>query len=166
MEFSITNCRSLLKLMSIELVMSSNHRILCCPLLLLPSIFPSIRVFSSDSVLPIRWPKNWMPGFPLHHQLPKLAQAHVHRVGDATQPSDPLLFPSLPAFNLPQHQGLSQESVLHSIPALGRSPGEGNGNPLQYYYLENPMVGYSPWGCKELDMTEQLHFHFHMYIQW
>ena len=54
---SITNSRSLLKLMSIESVMPSNHLILCCPLLLLPSIFPSIRVFSSESVLLIRWPK-------------------------------------------------------------------------------------------------------------
>ena len=53
---SITNSRSLLKLMSIELVMPSNHLILCCPLLLLPSIFPSIRVFSNESVLHIRWP--------------------------------------------------------------------------------------------------------------
>ena len=56
---SITNSQSLLKLMSIELVMPSNHLILCCPLLLLPSIFPSIRVFSSESVLRIRWPKYW-----------------------------------------------------------------------------------------------------------
>jgi len=56
---SIANSRSLLKLMSIELVMPSNHLILCHPLLLLPSIFPSIRVFSSESVLPIRWPKYW-----------------------------------------------------------------------------------------------------------
>ena len=56
---SITNSRSLLKLMSIESVMPSNHLILCCPLLLLPSIFPSIRVFSSESVLHIRWPKYW-----------------------------------------------------------------------------------------------------------
>ena len=56
---SITNSRSLLKLMSIEPVMPSNHLIICCPLLLLPSIFPSIRVFSSESVLHIRWPKYW-----------------------------------------------------------------------------------------------------------
>ena len=56
---SITNSQSLLKLMSIELVMPSNHFILCCPLLLLPSVFPSIRVFSNESVLPIRWPKYW-----------------------------------------------------------------------------------------------------------
>ena len=56
---SITNSQSLLKLMSIELVMPSNHFILCCPLLLLPSIFPSIRVFSKTSALRIRWPKYW-----------------------------------------------------------------------------------------------------------
>ena len=56
---SITNSWSLLKLMSIESVMPSNHLILCCPLFLLPSIFPSIGVFSSESVLHIRWPKYW-----------------------------------------------------------------------------------------------------------
>ena len=56
---SITNPQSLLKLMSIELVMPSNHLILCHPLLLSPSIFPSIRVFSKESVLHIRWPKYW-----------------------------------------------------------------------------------------------------------
>ena len=56
---SITNSRSSLKLMSIELVMPSNHLILCHPLLLLPSIFPSIRVFSNESALHIRWPKYW-----------------------------------------------------------------------------------------------------------
>ena len=54
---SITNCRSLPKPMSIESVMPSNHLILCHPLLLLPSIFPSIRVFSNESALHIRWPK-------------------------------------------------------------------------------------------------------------
>ena len=56
---SITNSHSLLKLMSIELVMPSNHLILCCPLLLLPSIFPSVRVFSNESSLCIRRPKYW-----------------------------------------------------------------------------------------------------------
>ena len=58
----ITSSRSLLKLMSIESVMSSNHFILCHPLLP-PSIFPSIRVFSNESVLPIRWPKYWSFSF-------------------------------------------------------------------------------------------------------
>ena len=60
---SITNSRSLLRLMSIESVMPSNHLILCRPLLLLPSIFPSIRVFSNESVLHIRWPKYWSFSF-------------------------------------------------------------------------------------------------------
>ena len=60
---SITNSWSLLKLMSIESVMLSNHLILCCPLLLPPSVFPSIRVFSNESVLHIRWPKYWSFSF-------------------------------------------------------------------------------------------------------
>ena len=55
--------QSLLKLMSIESVMPSNHLILCRPLLLLPSIFPSIRVFSNESALPIRWPQYWSFSF-------------------------------------------------------------------------------------------------------
>ena len=52
------------------------------------------------------------PGFPVHHQLPEPAQTHVHQVGDAIQPSHPLLSPSPPAFNLSQHQGFFNESVL------------------------------------------------------
>ena len=60
---SITNSRSLLKPMCIESVMPSNHLILCCPLLLLPSIFPHIRVFSNESALSIKWPKYWSFSF-------------------------------------------------------------------------------------------------------
>ena len=60
---SITNSRSLLKLISIELVMPSNHLIFCRPLLLLHSFFPSIRVFSNESALHIRWPKYWSFSF-------------------------------------------------------------------------------------------------------
>ena len=60
---SITNSWSLSKLMSIESVMPSNHLILCCPLLLLPSIFASIRVFYNESALHIRWPKYWSFNF-------------------------------------------------------------------------------------------------------
>ena len=60
---SITNSQSLPKLRSIESVMPSNHLILCCPLLLLPSIFPNIRVFSNESALCIRWPKYWSFSF-------------------------------------------------------------------------------------------------------
>ena len=60
---SITNSRSPPKLMSIESGLLSNHLILCCPLLLLPSIFPSISVFSNESALLIRWPKYWSFSF-------------------------------------------------------------------------------------------------------
>ena len=63
---SINNFRSLLKLMSIESVMPSNHIILCHPFLLLPSIFPCIRVFSNESVLHIRWPKDWSFSFSIN----------------------------------------------------------------------------------------------------
>ena len=63
---SITNSQSLLKLVSIELVMPSNHLIFCCPLLFQPSIFPSIRVFSNESVLCIRWPNYWSFSFSIN----------------------------------------------------------------------------------------------------
>ena len=60
---SITNSQCSLELMSIESVMPSNHLILCCPLLFSPSIFPSIRVFSGESILHIRWPRYWSFSF-------------------------------------------------------------------------------------------------------
>ena len=63
---SITSSQSLLKLMSIELVMPSNHLVLCHPLLLLPSMFPSIEVFSNESALCIRWPKYWRFSFSIN----------------------------------------------------------------------------------------------------
>jgi len=148
---SITISWSSLKLTSIESVMPSSHLILCHPLFLLPPIPLSIRVFSNESTLRMRWPKYWsfsfsiipskehpglisfkmdwldllavqgtcksllqqhssksefssvqslshdqllanhsMPGLPVHHQLPESTQTHVHRVGDAIQPSHPL----------------------------------------------------------------------------
>ena len=91
---SVTNSWSLLKLMSIESVMPSSHLILCRPLLLLPPIPPSIRVFSNESTL--RDPMNLStPGVPVHHQLPEFTQTHIHRVSDAIQPSHPLSSPSL-----------------------------------------------------------------------
>ena len=66
---SITNFQSLLKLMSIESVMPSNHLILCRPLFLLPSIFPSIRDFSNESALRIRWPKFWSFSFSISSSI-------------------------------------------------------------------------------------------------
>ena len=74
---SIINSQSLLKLMSIESVMPSNHLTLCCPLLLLPSIFPSIRVFSNESALRIKWPKYWSFNFSTTKTLVSLCH---HRV--------------------------------------------------------------------------------------
>ena len=71
---SITSSQGLPKLMSIELVMPSNHLILCCPLLLLPSIFPSIRAFSSESFLHIKWPNYWSFSFSIspYNEYPEL----------------------------------------------------------------------------------------------
>ena len=121
---SITNSRNLLKLMTIELVMPSNHLILCHAALLLPSIFPSIRVFPNESVPGISSvhfssvnqscptlsdPMNCnTPGLPVHHQLPGFTQIHVHRVRDAIQPSHPLSSPSPPAPNPSKHQSIFQ----------------------------------------------------------
>ena len=146
--------------------MRSSHLILCHPLLLLPPIPPSNRVFSNESTLCMKWPKYWScsfsfsispsnehpelisfrmdwldilavqgtlksllhttvqkhqscptlcdpmnrstPGLPVHHQLPEFTQIHIHRVGDAIQPSHPLSSPFPPAPNPSQHQSLFQ----------------------------------------------------------
>ena len=77
---SITNSWSLLKLMPIKLVMSSNHRLLCCPLLLLPSIFLSIRVFSNESILHIRWPKYWSFSFSPFNEYSGLISFRMDRL--------------------------------------------------------------------------------------
>ena len=79
---SITNSQSPPKPMSIELVMPSNHLILCHPLLLLPSIFPSIRVFSNESTLRIRWPKYWSFSFNISpsNELPGLISFRMDRL--------------------------------------------------------------------------------------
>ena len=76
---SITNSQSLFKLMSIESVMPSNHLIFCCPLLLLPSIFPNIRVFTNESALRIRWPKYWSFSFNISpcNQHPRLISVRM-----------------------------------------------------------------------------------------
>ena len=133
---SFTVSQSLLKLLSSESVMPSNHLILCRPLLLPPSVFPSIRIFSNELVFHITWPKYWSFSFSispcngysglisfrvdwldllaiqgtlkslLQHQLSEITQTHVHRVRDAIQPSHPMLTPSPPKFNLSHHQGL------------------------------------------------------------
>ena len=87
---SFTNFQSLLKLMSIESVMPSNHLILCRPLLLLPSIFPSIRVFSNESVLHIRWPKYWSFSFStnLFNEYSEMISFRMDWVGSPCSPRD------------------------------------------------------------------------------
>ena len=110
---SITNSWSLLKLMSIKSVMPPNHLILCNPLLLLPSIFPSIRVFSNESVLCIRWPKYWSFSFSISPPM------NIHD-----------WFPLGLTGLILQSKGLSR--VFSNIT-------EGNGKPLMYNCIENPM---------------------------
>ena len=159
---SITNCWSLFKLMSIKSVMPSSHLILCHPLLLPPSIFPSIRVFSSESVLHIRWPKYWSFIFSLSPSNEQLGLISFR--------IDWLVLLAVQGIlkNLLQHHSSKASILQHStffvnslntlatggsdgkasvynagdpgsIPGSGRSSGEGNGNPLQYSCLENPM---------------------------
>ena len=120
---SLTISGSWLQPMSIESVIPSNRLILCCPLLL-PSVLPSIRVFSSESVLRIRRPKD----------------------GDSAPAS------VLPMNNWQWFSGGSDSKAsacnagdLGLIPGLGRSPGEGNGSPLQYSCLENFMDWAAWW---------------------
>ena len=104
---SITNSQSLPKFMSIEMVMPSNHLILCRPLLLLPSIFPSIRVFSNESTLCMRWPKYWSFSFSisLSKEIPGLISFRV----------DWLDLPAVQGTlkSLLQHHN-SKASILHS----------------------------------------------------
>ena len=83
---------------------------------LLYSLFSSVQFSCSVVSDSLRPHDHSMPGFPVHHQLLGFAQTHVHRVGDAIQPSHPLLSPSPPAFNLSQHQGLFQwVSFSHQV---------------------------------------------------
>ena len=97
---SLTSSRSLLKLMSIESVMPSNHLILCRPLLLPPSIFPSIRVFSSKSILLIKWTNYWSFRFPMNIQhsavYPKgtyqYPATHIHPIFQKLKCSSDFLF--------------------------------------------------------------------------
>ena len=85
------------------------------------------------------------PGFPVHHPLLEFTQTHVHRVGDAIQPSHPLLSPFPPAFNLSQHQGLLWSRKWQPTPVF--LPGK--------LHKQRSLAGYSPWGRKELYMTER-----------
>ena len=107
---SITNSQSLLKLKSIELVMQSNHIILCYPLLLLSSILPSIRVFSNESTLHMRWPEYWSYSFSIipFKEIPGLQNGLV---GSPWSPRDSQKFSPTPQFKSINSSALS---LLHS----------------------------------------------------
>ena len=153
---SITNSQILLKLMSIELVISSNHLIHCRPLLLLPSVFPSIRVFSNESFLLIRWSKYWSFEnifqnivWKIHYLILNMKLAFIALWLNHWASQVALVVRNLPS-------NAKDIRDMGSIPGLGRSFGGEHGNPPQYSCLENPTNGeaYSPWGHKESDMTE------------
>ena len=154
---------SLLKLMSIRSMTSSNHLILCHPFIFLPSIFPSIRVFSHQSVLRKRWPKYWSFSFSISPSneysgvisfridwfdlpvvqgtLKSLLQHYSSKASILRHSAFFLVQLSYPGF---PYSSVSKESACSagdpgSIPGLGRSPGKGNGDPLQYPCLENLM---------------------------
>ena len=105
---SITNHRSLPKLMSIELVSPSNHHILCCPLLLLPSTFPRFRVFSNESVLCIWWTKYWSISFNISH-----SNEHSGLISFKTDCLD-LLVVQGTLKSLLQHHSAKASLLLHS----------------------------------------------------
>ena len=140
---SITNSQSLLKLMSIELVMPSNHLILCHPLVLPPSIFPSIRVFSNESVFPIRWPKHWNFSFSI-----RPANEYSGLISFRIDWLD-LLAVQGTLKSLHQYHS-SKASIFrlkflqlsHPYLTTGKNialTGEGNGKPLPYSCPESPM---------------------------
>ena len=119
----ITNSQSLLKLMSIELVMPSNHLVLCCPLLLPPSIFPRIRVFTKESVLQIRWPKYWTFSFSIspskeHSGLISFRMDWLDLLavqGTARSPPTPQLKSTL------QHSAFLMVQLLHAYMTTGKT---------------------------------------------
>ena len=152
--------------------MPSNHLIFCGPLLLLTSIFPSIRVFSKESALRIRCPKHWSFSFSIRPTnehpglisfrmnwldllaaqgtLKSLLQHHSSKASILQCSVFFILQLSHPYMTTGKTIALTRWTFvdkvmslllgeLGSIPGLGRSPGEGHGNPLQYFCLENPM---------------------------
>ena len=152
---SITNSWSLLKLMSFKLVMPSNHLILCCPLFLLPSIFPSIRVFSNESVLYIRWPKYYLQQTikSAGKELPTIQEESlIPELGSS--PGEGIGYPLQYCWASPMAQMVKNPPAMQDtwVWSLGWEDllEEGMGNPLQCSYLENPhgqrsLVGpYSP----------------------
>ena len=141
---SITNSWSLLKIMSIKSVMPFNHLILCCPLLLLPSIFPSISVFSEESVLRIRWSKYWSFSFGISpsKEYSGLISLRIDRLD--------LLAVQGSLKSLLQHHS-SKASILWHLAFFIVQ--------LVHPYMTTGKTihSYSLWGCEESDQTEHPH---------
>ena len=137
---SITNCQSLPKPMSIESVIPSNHLLLCHPLLLPPSIFPIIRVFSSKSALHIRWPKYWSFTFGINLPMNNQHWFPLGLTGWISLQSKGLsaLSNSMKSWTMPCRATQAGPVMVESSDKMW-SIAEGNGKPLQYSCLENPM---------------------------
>ena len=164
---STTNSQSVLKFMSIESVMLSNHLILSCPFLLPPSIFPSIRVFSNESALHIRWTKHWSFSFSISPSneysrkisfrmdwldilvvqgtLKRLLQCHSSKASILPRSAFFTVRLSHPYMTTGKTIALTRWTFVGKVMSLlfnmlsRLATGEGNGDPLQYFCLENPM---------------------------
>ena len=135
--------------MSIELVMPSNHLILCCPLLLLPSIFPSFKVFSSDSILHTMWPKYWCFSFSisLSNEYSGLISFRIDYFDLLACPRDTQV--CSPA---PQLEIINSSVLMHLYdPTFTSIPDYWKNHSFDY-------INYSPWGHKESGTTERCHF--------
>ena len=176
---SFTISQSLLKLMSIESVMPSNHLILCRPLLLLPSIFPSISVFSSKSAVQIRWPKYWSFGLSIspsyeYSGLISLRRYRCFKNVAEYHGSTCMLSPLSPSNEYDQDLNLLNQNFLpfggrweQGSNSLGfdswfrKIPWRREWQPTQVFlpgesYGQRNLSDYSPWDRKESDTTEQL----------
>ena len=126
--------------MSIELVLLSNHLTLCCPLLLLPSIFPSIRVFSNVLSLPVTWPKYWSFSISPCNEYSGLISFRINWIKNKYRKREANIAHGHPRWLRGKESACKAGDTggAGSFPGSGRSPGEGNGYPLQYSCLENP----------------------------
>ena len=151
--------------MSIESAMPSSHLILCCPLLLLLSIFLSIRVFSSESALRIRWPKYWSFSFSISpsNEHPGLIFWDISVIISSSKfllpffspPSGATVMLSLICLMVEGKESACNAGDPGSIPGWGRAPGEGNGYPLQYSCLEN-LIDRAAWQIAVHGFTKNL----------
>ena len=149
----ITNSWSLLKLMSIESVMPSSHLILCRPLILLPPIPPSIRVFSNASTLHMRWPKYWSFSFSISpsNEHPELISFRKNWISLHLRG----YLMVLPGGSDSKKSGCNVGDP-GLIPGSGRCSGGWLPTPVFLpgeFHVQRSLAGYSPWGHKELDTT-------------